>query len=281
MSRTGGRHELGQNFLTHRGTVDEVVGLVAAALAPHDEIVEIGAGHGALTRPLAGLGHPLRAIEIDPRRAHLLDRSTPATVSVEVADALCVPLPTTPHVLVGNLPFHLTTALVRHVLRARHWHTAVLLTQWEVARRRAGVGGASMLTASWWPWYTFTLHRRVPATAFTPAPSVDGGILTAHRRPTPLVTDLGGYQELVRAVFTGRGRGLVDILARTGRFSRSAARVWVRDQRVPARTLPKHLTAEQWASLWAAARTSGDGPGRPGAPGQARRMGTCGMPSSS
>src|SRR5699024_11383810 len=79
-------------------------------------------------------------------------------------------------VLVGNLPFHLTTAILRRIFRAPGWKHAILLVQWEVARRRAGVGGATMMTAQWWPWFDFELGRRVPARAFTPRPNVDGGV---------------------------------------------------------------------------------------------------------
>ncbi|WP_265520296.1 hypothetical protein [Oerskovia flava] len=64
---------------------------------------------------------------------------------------------------------------------------AVLLTQWEVARKRAAVGGTTVLTAQWWPGYTLTLGRRVAASAFTPRPSVDGGILFIDQRAVPLI----------------------------------------------------------------------------------------------
>lgn len=136
-----------------------------------------------------------------------------------------------------------------------------MLVQWEVARRRAGVGGASMLTASWWPCYEFTLHARVPARSFRPVPSVDGGLLTMTRRTAPLVEDLAAYQRFVREVFTGRGRGLREILLRTGRVERGALAEWLRASAVPPQKLPKDLTAEQWSSLWACVVT-GESPHR-------------------
>jgi 23S rRNA (adenine-N6)-dimethyltransferase len=71
-------------------------------------------------------------------------------------------------------------------LAQRAWSTAVLLP-WEVARKRAAVGGTTLLTASWWPWYEFALAGRVPSTAFRPRPGVDGGILVVGRRPVSLV----------------------------------------------------------------------------------------------
>jgi 23S rRNA (adenine-N6)-dimethyltransferase len=88
-----------------------------------------------------------------------------------------------------------------------------------VARKRAGVGGATQLTAQWWPWFDLRLVRRIPASAFAPLPSVDAGLLEVSRRSAALVADRAGYQDWVRAVFTGRGRRLAGILATAGGVS--------------------------------------------------------------
>lgn len=243
----GGPHELGQNFLVDTRIIDTVGGLVALTTGP---IVEFGPGDGALTQPLSRLSRPLTAVEIDPGRAQRLHARMPDHVTVVNEDILRYRLPDYPHVLVANVPFHLTTAVLRRVLAAKHWQSAILLVQWEVARRRAGVGGATMLTASWWPWYEFTLHERVPARSFRPVPGVDGGLLTITRRAHPLVTQRDPYQRFVRDVFTGRGRGLREILVRTGRIDHATLRAWLRKQHVSPPALPKELTASQWASLW-------------------------------
>ncbi|WP_034272361.1 23S ribosomal RNA methyltransferase Erm [Haloechinothrix halophila] len=243
----GGSHELGQNFLVAPSIIGRIEDLVARTNGP---IVELGAGDGAITVPLSRSGRPITAVELDPARARRLQRRTSGNVTVVLADILRFQLPRHPHVLVGNLPFHLTTAVLKRLLRARGWQTAILLVQWEVARRRAGVGGATMLTAQWWPWYEFRLHTRVPARCFRPVPAVDGGLLTMTRRTHPLVTDRDAYQRFVRDVFTGRGRGLGEILTRTRRANRGELRLWLRTERVSPHALPKDLSAEQWASLW-------------------------------
>ncbi|MEU1539934.1 rRNA adenine N-6-methyltransferase family protein [Actinacidiphila glaucinigra] len=134
----GGRHELGQNFLTDRTVIASIEALVAATSGP---IVEIGPGDGALTLPLSRTGRPLTAVEIDPRRAQRLQRRLPRGAHVVNTDVLRYRFPREPHVIVGNLPFHLTTTIMRRVLAADRWDSAVLLVQWEVARRRAGIGG--------------------------------------------------------------------------------------------------------------------------------------------
>ncbi len=251
----GGRHELGQNFLVDTSVIRAVERLVARTAGP---IVEIGPGDGALTLPLSRSGRPLTAVEIDPGRARRLHASTPDHVTVVHADILRYRFPRHPHVVVGNLPFHITTSVLRRLLAAGSWDAAVLLVQWEVARRRAGVGGASMLTASWWPWYEFAVHARVPARAFRPVPAVDGGLLTMARRTAPLVAGRKPYQAFVAEVFTGRGAGLGEILRGTGRFRRSAVDAWLRENGVPPNCLPKRLTAGQWASLWNLACSAGD-----------------------
>ncbi|MEY9214813.1 23S ribosomal RNA methyltransferase Erm [Thermobifida halotolerans] len=258
-SRHGGRHELGQNFLVDRAVIADIHHLVSAIRGP---IVEIAAGDGALTLPLSRLGRPLTAVELDPRRARRLRRRVADGVTVVNDDLLRFRLPRVPHVVVGNIPFHLTTAALRRLLAVPHWHTAILVTQWEAARRRAGIGGASLLTASWWPWYEFTVHARIPARSFRPVPSVDGGLLSVTRRPEPLVADRRRYQRFVAQVFTGPGRGLAEILARTGRIPRPALRDWLCAHRVAPRALPKDLTARQWAALWTLVETGG-GPGAP------------------
>lgn len=252
-----GRHEHGQNFLTDRRTIATIVHLLAST---HGPLVEIGAGEGALTLPLARLGRELTAIEIDPRLAQRLQSRCGPGVRVVHADFLHYRLPTTPHAVVGNLPFHLTTAILRKLLHAPGWTEAILLTQWEVARRRAGVGGATMMTAQWAPWFDFAVHGRVPADAFTPRPSVDGGILALRRNPTPEIPPAARrrYQALVHRVYTGRGRGLAQILARTGLLPHPrAARAWLRRHGLRDQDLPNTVSAEAWIDLF---RTTGTSP---------------------
>ncbi|OSC40347.1 23S ribosomal RNA methyltransferase Erm [Mycobacterium decipiens] len=239
-----GRHEFGQNFIHDRNVIDAVIAAVARTPGP---IVEIGAGDGALTVPMQMLNRRVTAIEIDRRRAGRLRRRVTPPTTVVTADFLRYRLPRHPHTVVGNLPFHLTTAVLRRLLHAPGWTDAVLLVQWEVARRRAGVGGATMMTAQWWPWFDFALVQRVPAAAFRPRPDVDGGLLTITRRRKPLIdtADRADYQVLVHQVFTARGRGLGQILGRRG-----LTRELLRANGIRSDALPRDLTAAQWADLF-------------------------------
>ncbi|PFG20097.1 23S ribosomal RNA methyltransferase Erm [Serinibacter salmoneus] len=252
----GGRHEHGQNFLTDQTPIATITQLVATTEGP---IIEIGPGEGSLTTPLAQLGRPVTAVEIDTQLARRLTEQCPSHVEVVADDFLNYRLPASAYVLVGNLPFHQATAILRRILHAPTWTDAIVLVQWEVARRRAGVGGATMMTAQWAPWFEFTLHSRVPARAFTPRPGVDGGILTIHRREHPLLppAQRRQFHALVHRVYTGPGRGLAQILARTTPLnSPQAAQMWLRGHGVTAAGLPKDMPVEAWVDLFNATGSS-------------------------
>ncbi|MGF1648073.1 MAG: 23S ribosomal RNA methyltransferase Erm [Kineosporiaceae bacterium] len=249
-----GPAELGQNLLVDRAVVAAIVDNVREG---RDPLVEWAAGDGAVTRELARLDRPLEAVEIDTRRIAVLRRRVGPHVAITHGDILRHAPPAGPHDVVCNVPFHLTTPVLRRLLRLPHWGTAVLLTQWEVARKRAGVGGATQLTAQWWPWFDFRLVRRVPAAAFSPRPAVDGGLLVVCRRSHPLVAERDPYQHWVRAVFTGPGRGLPAVLAAAG-WDRRAAAAWCRAEGLGPRALPRDLTAGQWAAAYRLSRAGQD-----------------------
>lgn len=244
----GGAHELGQNLLVDRQVVDRVVGLVAA----HDRpLVEWAAGRGAVTLPLARLGRPVEAVEIDPRSAARLGRVAPGNVTVTRGDILRHAPPPAAYDLVCNVPFHLTTPVLRRLFTLAGWQRAVLITQWEVARKRAAVGGTTLLTAQWWPWFAPRLDRRIPAAAFRPRPSVDAGLLVIDRRTDPLLPahELRAYQRFAAAVFNGRGRGVQQILVGQG-LARDDVRRWAREHGVGQSALPRDLDALAWVGAY-------------------------------
>jgi 23S rRNA (adenine-N6)-dimethyltransferase len=261
----GGRHELGQNFLVDPRVVARLAGLV-----PPGPVLELGAGDGALTRRLAARPGPVTAVELDPGRVASLRRALGSRVRVVHADMLRFRLDT-PHHVVSNVPFGITTPVLRHLLAQREWTSAVLLLQWEVARKRAAVGGTTLLTACWWPWYEFSLAGRVPSIAFRPRPGVDGGILVVRRRATPLVPEAErvSYQHLVRAAFSG------DRLLPAVRRLRPGIRQWMAAQGLDVSVRPRDLDAQHWVGLYTAAsgagRDSPPEPARPTAGGRARR----------
>ncbi len=245
--RRSARRVLSQNFLHDRRVVSHMCDLLDGWSLP---VLELGAGAGALTGELVRRGHRVTAVEKDPHWASVLRRRFGASVHVVCADMLRFRYPRDAYNVMSNVPYSITTDVLRTLFQQSAWQLAVVMVQWEVARKRSG---ASLLTAAWSPWYDISLVRRVPARAFRPVPSVDSGVLRMQRRATPLLpaSDRTDYQRLVRAFYTGSGAGLAGILR--PHLPRPVVRQWARDHGVDLSGLPKDLTAWQWVALYRAA----------------------------
>ena len=151
-------------------------------------MVDLGAGTGRLTAELARSARRVIAVELDP---HLVERLRGRWANVEVleADAREVELPREPFRVVANLPFHGTTEILRHLLDDPRVPLvrADLVVEWGVGVKRALPWPSTVNGAVWGAWYSTRLSRRLPRTAFRPAPSVDAAVLVFERRSQPLV----------------------------------------------------------------------------------------------
>jgi len=235
----GNRRGLSQNFIRSRRLADDIVrGL---GVRPHELVVEIGAGDGRLTEPLARRAGRVIAIELDPALAAALG----ARFEVVAGDALSVSLPAEPFRVVGNIPFHRTTAIMRRLLDDLEvpLRRADLIVQWEVAHKRTAVVPSTQLTAEWGPWWELALVRRFDASAFEPRPDVDAALLRIVRRDRALVpaAQARAYRRLVRQAFAHGLRSVGSPLtlkraAAAAGFGRNAA--------------PRHLDVYQWAALF-------------------------------
>lgn len=90
--------------------------MARAGIQPHDLVLDLGAGTGALTIPLAAKAGRVVAIERDPKLARRLTRRVPANVSVHERSIESMWLPRRPFRVVANLPFSGSNAVVRRLL---------------------------------------------------------------------------------------------------------------------------------------------------------------------
>lgn len=204
---------LSQNFLADRAVAERFARLAAPSTRPVPLLLEVGAGKGALTIPLARRCQELRAYEIDPRLVSLLRGCLSGTPHVRVVggDFLAAHPPRTPFSVAGNVPFSRTAAVVDWCLRAPSLTDATLLTQLEYARKRTGdYGSWTLLTVRSWPRHEWRLLGRVGRRAFRPVPRVDAGVLRIERRAVPLLDDAEyrSWRCLVELGFSGVGGSL-------------------------------------------------------------------------
>lgn len=204
-TRAGSDKPDGQHFLRSRSIAVELIR--DAGVGPTDHVLEIGAGTGRLTRPLAERAGRVTAVELDPSLVEGLRRSFDRRANVRIvqADVLRVSFPAAPWRAFGNIPFALTTSILRRLLDdpASGPERADLVVQLEAARKRAAVHPGTLVSLGWLPWWELTLVRRISRHGFEPPPAVDAGLLVITRRNPALLppVDRSAYVALLRRSF--------------------------------------------------------------------------------
>jgi 16S rRNA A1518/A1519 N6-dimethyltransferase RsmA/KsgA/DIM1 with predicted DNA glycosylase/AP lyase activity len=166
----------------------------AAGVESGDLVVELGAGTGVITRPLAATGADVIAVELDPGLASQLRRRFAAVprVTVVEGDALHWSWPRRPFAVVSNLPFADSGAILGRLFGDPRLglKRADVIVQWEFACKHAAVWPATLKATYWRAWYEIAVTGRLARTAFSPTPSVDAAVLRVTRRAQPLVAPL-------------------------------------------------------------------------------------------
>lgn len=164
-----------------------ITGLVrAAALGDGDLVIDFGAGPGTITAPLARTGSRVLAVERDARFVHDLRRRFDDRPAVRVVheDLRTVRLPRRDFAVVANIPFAVSTPLLRRLLTPATggFSRAELIVEWGLAKRLTAACARDLESAWWACRFALTVRRRVPAHCFTPAPRVDAAHLGVRRR---------------------------------------------------------------------------------------------------
>lgn len=193
-----------------------------AAVRAHEAVLEIGGGHGELTRHLAGRGARTVCVEIDPRLAAVLAERY-ATVEVRsesIVDLSCAALGPGPWVVVGNLPYYLTSEILLWLCRQRGVvDRAIVMVQKEVAERLAARPGArsyGRLTVAVAYHAEVEVLFGVEPTSFRPPPQIDSAVVRLRLREQPpvVVADEQRLFALVEHGFRWRRKTLANVLAR-------------------------------------------------------------------
>ncbi len=188
------KKSLGQHFLLHKQIAQRMVSV--AHITKRDTVVEIGPGTGKLTDALLEKAGKVIALEADKDLVNVLEEKYALAVSGERPEVRHQDIrsfnPQTiksHYVLVANIPYYLTSAILRQFLETAHQpKSMVLLVQKEVAQRIARDKKESILSISIKvfgnPHYEFT----VPRGAFFPQPSVDSAVLSIQNIHNPFAT---------------------------------------------------------------------------------------------
>jgi len=259
------KKSLGQNFLTDQRALERIV--EAAELTPEDIVLEIGPGLGALTRLLAERAGRVIAVELDQRLVEVLRQT--ATTKADLPNVEIIHgdiLEMTPadlvrqhradlqYKVVANLPYYITSAILRHLLTAEVRPKLIVVTvQLEVARRIiADPGDMSLLAVSVQFYGRPRIVARIKAGSFYPSPQVDSAVIRIDLDDQLVIeeNDADSFFDVVRAGFAQRRKQLRNALSAelnlpTSEVIQALSRAGVNPKR-----RGQTLSIKEWVRVW-------------------------------
>lgn len=207
----------------------------AANLSKKDVVLEIGPGTGILTLELAKYAKKVIAVEKDKRLCEMLNARNAGNVRIINADILDYKLQAISYKLIANLPYYITSPVIRKFLETdKPPQLMVLMVQKEVAQRIVAKPPHMNLLAIAVQFYARPeIISYVSKESFWPVPKVDSAIIKIVPRPIPEI-DTKKFFELVKKGFSSKRKMLKNNL---GRDIGSNARA-------------QELSIEQWLNLY-------------------------------
>lgn len=204
------KKSLGQNFLIDPTALEKIV---QAAGIGSSAVLEVGPGLGSLTRVLAQAAGRVVAVELDNALIPVLEDVLGGMPNVEIVHGDILELDPArlmgpgEYAVVANIPYYITSALIRHLLEAEVKPSRLVLTvQREVAERIvAGPGEMSLLALGVQVYGQPKIVARIPAGAFYPPPNVDSGVVRVDLYAEPAIPP-GQIETFFRLAKAGFGQ---------------------------------------------------------------------------
>ena len=252
------KKSLGQNFLVNKNVYQKII--TALEIKKGDKIIEIGPGLGTLTSFLAESRAKVIAVEKDHKLVDYLKNKFANQKNVTIIeddilrfDPKNYKLKAISYKLVGNIPYYLTSHLLRLIFEK--WpcpKTVVLTLQKEVAQRIvAKPPNMSLLAVSVQYYSKPEIIDYIPRRSFYPAPEVDSAIIKLVPREQ-FVTyreNTKNFFRIVRAGFSGKRKQLINSLARGLKIKKDTIESKLKAAGVDPRRRAETLTLEEWQKI--------------------------------
>ena len=248
----------GQNFLVDHDVLLHIV--EAAEIHAGDQVLELGAGTGVLTRELAKRARRVVAVELEREMLSLLTKTTRNYTNVEIMERNLLYVDpgeifgSDSYKLVANLPYYIASPTFRHFLESANTpRLFVVMVQYEVAQRIvAAPGDLSLLGVSIQFYGEPKIVAHVPARAFYPAPKVDSAILRIDLKDEVPLTpgQRDSFFRLVQAGFSQRRKQLHNSLAHGLHRKNADVQPWLLAANIDPSRRAETLSIEDWLQLW-------------------------------
>jgi 16S rRNA (adenine1518-N6/adenine1519-N6)-dimethyltransferase len=256
---------LGQNFLQSDSALRKIV--ETAMIAATDTVLEIGPGLGSLTRYLAELAKQVFTVELDGKLIPILNSTLKEYKNVRVVqnDILKLIISDLIHeddfLVVANVPYYITSAIIRHLLDSRPRPRRIVLTiQKEVAQRICSKPGElSLLALSVQVFGNPSIVADLPAEAFYPRPNVDSSVIKMEIFKEPVIPagELDLFFRLAKAGFGQKRKTLRNSLSGGLSIPSSSAEQILKSAGIDPMRRAETLSISEWKELTAFAKDSG------------------------
>ncbi|XID91491.1 23S ribosomal RNA methyltransferase Erm [Paenibacillaceae bacterium WGS1546] len=244
----------GQHLLHHPGTIHRLIETIR--LQSDETVLEIGAGKGSLTFPIAKKAGKVIAVEIDADFAGVLRAKAEGHPHIKIVqgDIRQLKLPTGPFCVVANIPFSITTAILVKLLESegRCFQRGALILEKGAARRFTQNATLDPRLLMWKMQFHIDIREVVPRTYFAPPPRVDAAIVRIVRREQPLVPGKEGRRFASFAAYLLRRPKLMAADALRGIFTPAQLKHALSHAEVGREQAVSSLSLAQWAELYLA-----------------------------
>ncbi len=263
---------LGQNFLADERALIKIAN--AAEIYEEDVVLEVGPGLGSLTRYLGSAARQVIAVEIDKKLLPVLHETLAPFDNVEIIvgdileqnpvellqirprteDGTPSPIPgTSSYKVVANIPYYITSALIRHLLEAEIQPSRMVLTvQREVAHRICEQPPKmSLLALSVQVYGEPKIAAKIPAGAFYPAPKVDSSVVKIDLYPFPIIPPplLPDFFRLAKAGFSQKRKTLRNAISAGMAWPKEQAETVLREAGIDPQRRAQTLSLKEWEAL--------------------------------
>jgi len=254
------KKSLGQNFMIEESVLGRMAD--AAEIGPDDAALEIGAGLGALTACLAERARRVAAVEIDgryvvPLRERFADQPRVEVVQADILKAdigAMMGADAGAYTAVGNLPYYITTAIIRCLLENTHPPRLVALTvQYEVGLRIiAAPPDMSLLAVSVQVYGQPEIVTRLAAEVFYPRPKVESALMRIrpHAAGPPIAPEArAAFFRVVRAGFSQPRKKIKNSLSAGLHQEPEAVVHWLARAEIDPARRAETLTVDEWVRM--------------------------------
>jgi len=247
------KKNLWQNFLISSLDLEDIV--KAADISKEDYVIEIWPGPWVLTQELVQTWATILALEVDETVIPILNHTTwnADNLTVENMSALEYEAKTPWYILCANIPYYLTSPIIRHYL---WWKVRpkriVFLMQKEVAQKIcASSWNESVLSLQVKIYWKAEIIKNVARDCFFPAPKVDSSILkiTVFEKPLIEKEDIVVFWDIVHHLFTEKRKKISNTFSKYRQMWAKNAKIFLEQLWIDLSKRPQALSIDEWKKL--------------------------------